>query len=252
MDEITSVNNQNIKEITKLHQKKYREANDYFLVEGKKALEEILNANIEIKDVFLLKNSNLNEQLDANKVTIVTEPVMKKLSTTDSIPDVITIAKKPIYNIADLTKLNKIALLENIKDAGNFGTIIRSAAAFGIDAILLTGDTVDIYNTKVIRSAAGNFFKLPILEIEINDLRNTFKDFKFISTGLKCAQNITLSEPKKLNKTIFMFGSEADGLSQKVLDLADNNLVLDMNDNVESLNLAVASSIVFYELFKTS
>lgn len=251
MEEITSVNNSKIKEIVKLHQKKYRDESNFFLVEGAKAIEEINNAKIEIEQIFVLKNSSWKLKFPENKVTVVNEAVMKKLSTTESIAEIITLAFKPKTDLVNVKKAKKIALFENIKDAGNLGTIIRSAAAFEVEAILLFGDTVDIYNPKVIRSSASNFFKLPILKIsDINVLKTELKDFKIISTGLKSKNNITFNDIKLFDKSLIMFGSEADGLSNELLKLADYNLILDINKNVESLNLAVASSIIFYELNK--
>lgn len=251
MDEITSVNNSKIKEIAKLQQKKYREESNLFIVEGKKALDEIISCNIDIEQIFILKDSKISIKSFENKVILVNDAVMKKLSSTESVPEVITLAVKPKFDISKLQNFKRIALFENIKDAGNLGTIIRSAAAFGIDAILLTGDTVDIYNPKAIRSSAGNFFKLPIVKVDTKELKAKFLWHKFITTGLKNKQNTSIEELKQLSKYIILFGSEAEGLSNDLLELSDGNLLLDMNKNVESINLAVASSIIFYEIFKT-
>ena len=144
---------------------------------------------------------------------------------------------------------NKLALFENISDPGNLGTIIRSASAFGIEGIILFKDCVDLYSPKVIRSCAGNFFKTPIAEIKnINELKTNLKNHKFISTSISKKNNISLKECSKINKFVIMFGSEANGLSKELTELSDRNIKLEMKNNVESLNLAVSASIIFYEI----
>lgn len=251
MNEITSVNNPNIKEVIKLHQKKYRESSKFFLVEGQKTYEEINNQHIKIEQIFVLKDDVKKFNVPENKATIVNDAVMKRLCTTDSSANIVTLAIKPLINISQFKKYNTIALLENIKDAGNLGTIIRSAASFSIDAILLYGDTVDLYNQKVIRSSAGNYFKVPIVKLtDLKELQNEFIEFQFISTGLNEKKQNSAKDINFKKKSLIMFGSEADGLSEELLSLANSNLVIDMSAGVESLNLAVAASIVFYEIFR--
>lgn len=251
MNEITSVSNEKVKELSKLHQTKYRNDSKYFIVEGKKSLQDIIDAKVQIRDIFALKSDFEKLNIKSDKVTLCSEPVMKKLSSTDSPSNIITVALKPEIDINNIKKLKNIALFENIKDAGNLGTIIRSAAAFEIDAIILYGNTVDIYNPKVIRSCAGNFFKVTILEINsLNQLQSEFFDFNFVSTALSNTNNVQISELDKAKKNIIMFGSEAEGLTLELSSIAKQNILIDMDKKVESLNLSVAASIVFYELYK--
>ena len=161
---IKTISNNKLKEIVKLHQKKYREETGLFLAEGEKILEELINANADIIDVFAINSFDCSKY--KIEPTIIDEQTMKKISTTSSVCEVLTIAKKQEIKIQDFSKLKKIALLDSISDPGNLGTIIRSAAAFGIDGIILYGNCVDKYSSKVIRSTAGNFFKIPIIEID--------------------------------------------------------------------------------------
>lgn len=251
MKEISSLTNDKVKELVKLHQKKYRNEGKYFLVEGRKSLEDIIESKIEIQDIFILNTDYEKLNISSDKITLCTEPVMKKLSTTDSTANIITVAIKPQVNIAKVNQQINIVLLENIKDAGNLGTIIRSAAAFNIGAIILYGETIDLYNPKVIRSSAGNFFKIPIIQLNnLNELKSEFKDYNFISTTLSEKNNLKFSEIDFSKKNIIMFGSEANGLSDSLSSIAKQNIIIDTNKNVESLNLSVAASIVFYEIFK--
>ena len=162
MPYINSISNNRIKEILKLHQKKYRDELGLFIVEGFKAVEELIENNIDIKEIYAIK------AFDTEKYTvkIIDESIMKKISTTSSTCEILAVAKKKEYNINDFIKKNKLILLDSISDPGNLGTIIRSASAFGIDGIILYKDCVDMYSSKVIRSAAGNFFKIPIIIIK--------------------------------------------------------------------------------------
>ena len=250
MNKIISTTNQKIKDYSKLNLKKHRDSSKYFIVEGYKSYEEINQSGITIVDIFVLEK-DINKYVFNNQITICNEAVMKKLSSTQSPPSVVTVAVKPSQDVSALKNAKNIALLENVKDAGNLGTIIRSAAAFGIDGIILLGDTVDIYNQKVIRSAAGNFFKLPILTLySIDELKHNFSDFTLVSTALNNKRSYVFKPQQE--KRIFMFGAEAEGISTELSKIADYNYVIPMNSNVESLNLSVAASIVFYECFKSN
>ena len=182
-------------------------------------------------------------------VKIIDESIMKKISTTSSTCEILAVAKKKEYNINDFIKKNKLILLDSISDPGNLGTIIRSASAFGIDGIILYKDCVDMYSSKVIRSAAGNFFKIPIIIIKnTEEIKNNFKDFNKIATALYEKNTNSIEECKNIKKYIIMFGSEANGLSNELINIADKNIILKMNNNVESLNLSVSASIIMYNL----
>ncbi len=246
MHSINSISNNRIKEILKLHQKKYRDELGLFIVEGFKAVEELIENNIDIKEIYAIK------AFDTEKYTvkIIDESIMKKISTTSSTCEILAVAKKKEYNINDFIKKNKLILLDSISDPGNLGTIIRSASAFGIEGIILYKDCVDMYSSKVIRSAAGNFFKIPIITIkDTEEIKNNFKDFDKIATALYKKNTNSIEECKNIKKYIIMFGSEANGLSSELIKLANKNIILKMNNNVESLNLSVSASIIMYELF---
>ncbi len=245
MEVISSVSNSKIKDVSKLHQKKHRDESGLFIVEGLKALEELISSNIEIENIYAK-----NKIVENDKLVLCSEPVLKKLSSTDSIPTVITVAKQRLYNISDILNKNFLVVLDNIKDPGNLGTIIRSAAAFSVDAIILIGDSVDLYNSKVMRSSAGNFFRIPILYSDKLNIKAHFSGHKIIATGLYSKTNIDFMQMKNIKKKIIMFGSEASGLSESLLNEADYNLIIPTNEQVESLNVATAASIVFYENFK--
>ena len=151
---ITSVNNEHIKEVCKLKEKKYRDITNTFLFEGEHMLFEAYKANL-IKEIFVLYGVDIS--LDV-KITYVSEAVMKKISSMESIPNVIGVAYKKEEDIIG----NKILILDDIQDPGNLGTIIRSSLAFGIDTVVLSKNTVDLYNSKVIRATQGLVFHMNI------------------------------------------------------------------------------------------
>ncbi|MDD3419331.1 MAG: RNA methyltransferase [Candidatus Gastranaerophilales bacterium] len=241
---ITSVNNDIIKLAASLEQKKFRDETGLFLLEGKKPLEEAIKAGVEIEKLFLSKE----ESYAAKESYIVTESVMKKISTTQTPPSVAAIAKKQDYTLEQLNG-KTIVLLEDIKDPGNLGTIIRTAAALGAHLIVLTGDCVDLYNPKVIRSATGNIFKVPIVySNDWEQMRHQFRNHKFIGTILDPDKH-----PIELNKanfnmpTVIMFGSEANGLSPKAMEYVQEYIKIPLQNEVESLNLAISAGIILYK-----
>ena len=249
MHSINELSNNKIKEIIKLHQKKYRDELGLFIAEGEKILEELSNAKADIIEVIALKNKKLKTNIQ--NIKFVDESIMKKISTTSSVCEVITIAKKRSVSISNITKKKKLVLLDSISDPGNLGTIIRSACAFGIDGIILFGNCVDLYSPKVIRSCTGNFFKIPIVQLNsIEELNKNLKDYKKIATSLSKENNIEIKDCNNFEKFIIMFGSEAKGLCKELTNITEKNIKIDMKNNVESLNLAISASIIFYELSK--
>ncbi len=234
-----------IKQITKLHQKKYRDETGLFIAEGEKAVSELINENIEIINIYAIKEfKNINFPINYTD-----EYSMKKISTTSTPCEILAIAKKRKQDINKFKSYNKIALLDKISDPGNLGTIIRSAAAFGIEGIILFSDCTELYSPKVIRSCAGNFFKVNAAEIKNkDDIKKLFPNHTLIATSLSEENNITLNECSKLKNKIIMFGSEAKGLSKDLLNIADKNIKLKMKNNVESLNIAISASIIFHEI----
>ena len=174
--------------------------------------------------------------------------MLKKLTTTESAPEAIAIGFQKNYDKNLLKNTKKVVLLEDIKDLGNLGTIIRSSVAFGADAIILYGESVDIYNPKCVRASVGNLWKLPIIHItKIEDLEDNFKDFEKIAT-LPRTNNLLKTFVAK-QPCLVMFGSEANGLSEDLIKFSTTSVKIEMAKTVESLNLATSVSVILYELF---
>lgn len=239
---ITSVNNELIKETSKLiggKGKLYRDKTNLFIIEGDKGIQEAISAGLEVVNIFSVEGYE-----DFSQRIEVTEAIISKLSEAKTPPKAVAVVKKPKYNWSD--NFNKVILLESIKDPGNLGTILRSASAFNIDAIVLYGDTVDLYNPKCVRSTVGNLWKIPVFKM--NDL-SIFEHYQKIATLPKGNNVVPLKNYKLTDKILVMFGSEADGLSDELKEVATENVTIEMSPNVESLNLSVSVSIIMYELF---
>lgn len=248
MQEITSINNNFVKEAVKLQQKKYRDKENKFLLEGFKCIEEACNAGVELESVFVLKEKAAQYDFLKDKIVLTTDAVLKKISTTTSAPDAVAIGKKKLYTLDGLKNAQKVVLLENIKDMGNLGTILRTSAAFGVDGVILYGrECADIYNPKCVRASVGNLWKIPVVYISNFDkLNKTFENYERIATLPRAKEY--LKNAKTNTPFLIMFGSEADGLSDELINFATKGVKIEMSSSVESLNLSVSCAIVLYKL----
>ena len=236
---ITSVENKKIKEISKLNNRKYRKETRLFIVEGSHLVEEAYKHNLLESVYSLYETSYPNSE-------IVSENVMRKVSNLDTIPNIIGVCKfKEEKEIG-----NKILILDDIQDPGNLGTIIRSAVAFNIDTIILSQNTVDLYNPKVIRATQGMIFNMNIITRDLVPFVQELKDnnYKIYSTNVVNGKEIKSLE--KDTKYVIIMGSEGSGVKEELQRMSDANIYIKMNSLCESLNVGVATSIILYELNK--
>ena len=237
---ITSINNEHIKEIMKLKNKKYRNETGLFLVETRHLVVEAYKAGL-IEELILEQDEILPLGV---KTTFVSKNVMQKLTDMENYSSVIAVVrKKKAKEIGE-----KVLVLDDIQDPGNLGTIIRSALAFNIDTIVLSPNTVDLYNPKVIRATQGMIFHINIV---IKDIRSTLKDLKendYKILGTKVTNGIDARVSKTYSHFALIIGNEGRGMSEELEDYCDEYLYIRMNDNCESLNASVAASILMYEL----
>ena len=234
---IDSLDNKKIKEIASLKIKKYRDQYGLFLVEGKHLVDEAKKSGL-LEEVILL-----DDEYDFDKKLIVSEKVMKKLSFQDSLPSIMGVCKIKDNKLIG----SKYLLLDGIQDPGNLGTIIRSSLAFGVDTIVLSKDSVDLYNDKVIRSTQGMIFHINIIRCDLEEVINKIKgDIKIIGTSL--GDSTPLRSIDKLERYALIVGNEGNGVKKEILDLCDDIVRIEMNKDVESLNVGVATSIILYEM----
>ena len=245
---ITSINNEIVKETYKLQQRKYRQETGLFLLEGDKCIEEAIEFGLEIKYIFVLEGY---EKFKYSNRIDTTEAVLSKISTTSSAPKAVGVGK--ILSEKWNNNFKKIILLENIKDAGNLGTILRTACAFDIDAIILYGDTVDLYNPKCVRSSVGNLWKVPVFNVSgINNLKELCMDYTPVATLPKAIDTVWLKDFVPPEKCLIMFGTESSGLSDELVRYAKeygSAVTIKMSDNVESLNLSASAAIIIHSIY---
>ena len=237
---ITSVNNDLIKETVKLKEKKYRDLTNTFLIEGLHLVNEAINNNL-IKVIFVLEDFSFDTNF---KKIIVSREVMKKLSDNPSLPKIMAIVEKKKEESIG----NKVVILDRVQDPGNLGTIIRSATAFNFDTIILSNDSVDLYNSKVVRSTQGMLFNINILGRDIKGEITNLKSKNYLILGTDVYNGSDVSKYTVNKKFALVLGNEGTGVSEEVKSLCDDNLYIKMNSNCESLNVSVAASILMYEL----
>ena len=238
----TSIENKRIKEIKKLNNKKYRKETGLFIIESEHLIKEAYK-NGYLKELILLENTEYKLNIETNYVT---EKVMKYITELDTIPNMVGICNK----IKEKELGNKILVLDGIQDPGNLGTIIRSAVAFHTDTIVLGNNTVDLYNTKVLRASEGMIFNINIIEKKLTEFIPKLKDMKFQIVGTKVTNGKDIKELEKNKKICIIMGNEGNGISNEILNLCDDYIYIKMNNNCESLNVGVATSIILYEMDK--
>ena len=239
---IESVDNNRIKDIRKLKDKKYRNQEKLFLVEGEHLVHEAYKAGI-LKTVILC---DYDLDIDVEKI-LVSEKVMNTLSELPSKVNVIGVCKI-IDNKIDLT--SNVLMLDGVQDPGNLGTIIRSSVAFNIKNIVLSKTCVDLYNTKVLRGAQGMNFHLNIIRDDLVNVIDILKNNNYTIYGTDVVNGINIKDVKKDGKYAIIMGNEGNGISPEVKSKVDKNIYIDMNKKCESLNVGVSASIILYELSK--
>ena len=241
MEVVTSLDNKRIKNLSKLLIKKYRDEEGKFLVEGEHLVEEAYKAGVLLE---VVKCEDYIGEYDV-PTTLVTYEVIKKLSNTQSPQRIIGVCKK----LDEKEIGNKILVLEDLQDPGNLGTIIRSSVAFNVDTIILSNNTVDIYNDKVLRSSEGMLFHINIIKRDINNILDELHNSGYTLYGTKVDGGTNIKEINVNEKFAVIMGNEGAGVSNDTLDKCDKYLYIPMNNNCESLNVGVATSIILYELF---
>ena len=244
---ITSPSNSYIKALYKLKDKKTRKLENKFIVEGLHLVEEAYKAKALVE---ILTTSDQYDNIYKDiKITKVSDEIIKKLSDTTTPQDIIGIAKINEYKI-DYEKINHILILDDVKDPGNVGTLVRTSLGFNIDLIILSNDSCDIYNSKVLRASQGAIFNVPCIYSDLVESLDSLKKhgIKIISTSLNTSINI--KEIGKIDKYAIILGNEASGVRKEIQEKADINVIIPINKKLESLNVAIAGAILMYEVSK--
>lgn len=258
MKVISSKENENIKNIRKLKEKKYRDLSGEYVIEGIKLVKEAIEENVNIKTIVVCDDCEKNGTIDQKLLyeiakydcIYVTEKVFNLLTDVTNPQGILAVVKKN-NNVSEIDfKQDLILILDDIQDPGNLGTIIRTADSVNLKQIIVSKGCGDVYNPKVVRSSMGAIFRVKILESK--NLVDTIKqlkkhNIKVIATDLQTTKSIYDEEYKKCAVII---GNEANGVSKEVLDVVDKKIKIPMLGKTESLNASVATAIVLYEAMR--
>lgn len=245
------------KNVLKLKHKKYRHQFEAFIIEGTKAVEDSLTSNLELDQVFYTQDWFRQNQVTAHHQVFrslshqqLSRDQLNALADSTTPQGVIAVARLPKTDLSQLSQASLLAILEDIRDPGNLGTMIRTADWFGVDAIMTIGGA-DPYQPKVVRSSMGSVGRVPLVEShsileDIHWLKQ--HQFTVVTTRPELAKQA--APIKKLPKAAVIFGNEATGTSSRLDQLADTAISIPQYGAAESLNVAVSFGIVMYELTK--
>ncbi len=252
---VTSKDNKQLKHCAKLvSSKKARREEGLFVAEGQRLCEDAIRSGLRPQQTFIVEAmlEKCQPILDASaQVFLITEELSAKISDTQTPQGVFCVFQALDNGVAlDTMKWQRVLLLSSLQDPGNIGTIIRSAEAFGIDGLILSADCPDLTAPKVLRSTMGGVFRLPIkvvenMEEEIARLRE--EGFSVYATALS-EKSLDITKLDLSGKVAAVIGNEGNGLTQQVIDACTAPAIIPMTGKAESLNAAIAASIVIWEM----
>ena len=254
MELITSRQNTLIKKIAELKQKKTRQEQQLFIVEGKRSLEEALASDWVLQELFCLEDAsqacrNLMALLPDSQCHLVTTEVMAKLADTTTPQGVLGVMQMRQASLAPLlTKQGLILALDGVRDPGNVGTIIRTADAAGLAGVILLEECADIYSPKVVRSTMGSLFHLPVVTTTREELIASARaaGWELWVSTLEGGTDVYATDCA--DKIVLVLGNEAFGASAAMQEAATRKVYLPMAGQAESLNVAVAGGVFAFDI----
>ena len=255
MQVITSKDNDLIKNIKKLKEKKYRDLENKFIVEGIKMVQEAIKENAKVNKIVVCEDcindgtleKELLYEIAKQDCIYVTEKVFQTITDVETPQGILAVIEKE--NSEDRISYDEdiIVTLDGIQDPGNLGTILRTLDSVNLKQIVLSEKTVDAYSPKVVRSTMGAIYRVNIIKSKniIETLKNMKKHkYEIVATSLQTDKTIYDVDYK--NKVI-VIGNEANGVSKEVLELSNEKVKIPMSGQTESLNAAVATGVILYE-----
>ncbi|WP_257346504.1 TrmH family RNA methyltransferase [Pseudalkalibacillus decolorationis] len=249
MNRITSPKNGRVKEWKKLNSKKGREKANAYLIEGPHLVEEALLHHAAISNLITDESFRIPTNWHTGDITtwVVTSSVIKELSDTESPQGVIAIVeieKKPF----EINPQGTYLLIDGIQDPGNLGTIIRTADSAGVDGIILGPGTVDLHNSKVLRSTQGSLFHIAVITDQLEKWIDRFQREDVIVYGTSLQGGVPYTNENIPHGFALLLGNEANGVTTELLKKTNKNLFVPIYGKAESLNVAVAAGILLYGL----
>jgi RNA methyltransferase, TrmH family len=227
--------------------KKERDHTGKYLIEGFHLVEEALKEQI-VLEVIVNQDMEMPTRfsMDETEVVYVTNDVMKAICDTETPQGIAAVCEqKPIS--LDHVKLDRLLLLDRIQDPGNLGTMIRTADAAGMDAVILGEGCADPYNPKVVRSTQGSLFHLPLVKVNLAEFIDSL-DIPVYGTALE--GGVPYEQVEKADKFALLVGNEGQGVSKELLSITTKNLYIPIYGKSESLNVSIAAGILMYYLRK--
>lgn len=247
MKYIDSLKNPRVKQWKKLQGRKEREKTGLFIVEGFHLVEEALKQNV-VDSLLFTEDANIPLNWDIENVNMVciNEEILHHLSETETPQQVMAICKKMEYK--NFLLMGHFLLIDAVQDPGNLGTMIRTADAAGVTAVVLGNGCVDVFNSKTIRATQGSLFHLPIIQGDLNEWIPNLQEngIKVYGTALENAKSFSECTPSE--STALVVGNEGNGIGKDLLALTDENLFIPLHGQAESLNVSVATGILLYFL----
>jgi len=241
------ISNNHLKEVSKLKQKKFRNLTGNVVVEGLRTILHLNINKVDIKELYLSQSYlNLADEITATKSLLLQPFQFERITLAKNLQQIAALVEKKKIPIKEK---DFILYLDNIKEPGNLGTIIRTADAAGASGIVLSPESCDIFNPKVIRASMGSVFTFPIEYKDYDWLEE--QNSILIATDMKDAVNI-YEFPKPKGNIILIIGSEANGINKKIMSFVDHKIKIPLRDNTESLNAAIASGIAVYYFLHNS
>ena len=255
MDVISSKDNEIVKNVRKLKEKKYRDLENAYIVEGIKMVKEAIEEKASIRQIIICDDCEKTDSIPKELMyeiakydcLYVTSKIFKYISEVQTPQGVLAVVEKNNSNADINYNEDIIVALDDIQDPGNLGTILRTVDSVGLTQILVSKGTADPYNPKVVRSSMGAIYRVKVIECE--DLLETLKEvkrnkFKILVSSLRESNSIY---NVKYNKKVLVIGNEANGVEEKIMNIADEKIKIPMLGKTESLNAAVATGIILYE-----
>lgn len=256
MQVITSKDNEIIKNIKKLKEKKYRDQNGEYIIEGIKLVKEAISENAKISKIVVCEDcendgsipKELMYEIAKYDCIYVSKKIFESISDVNTPQGILAVIKKSSAG-EEKVSYNEdiIVVLDGVQDPGNLGTILRTVDSVNLKQIILSPGCADPYNPKVVRSTMGAIFRLNIIEAKniIETLKEIKKNkYKIMATSLETNESIYTVD---YNKKAIIIGNEANGVSKEVLEIANEKIKIPMLGKTESLNAAVATGVILYE-----
>ncbi len=247
---ITSLTNGKVKFVRALADRKHRLKEGHFAIEGARLIDDALAANLTPDWIFCAEQlpSRAQETLGRLKkrgveISMVSDAVLKACSNTETPQGLIAVLPFPRLTISSNPKM--ILIADSLRDPGNLGTLLRSAAASNVDVVVLPPETVDAYNPKVVRGAMGAHFRLPMLEAAWPEIAERVRGMNVYLAAADGGR--TYTETDWTQPSALIVGSEASGASKGATQLATQRVSIPLSRDVESLNAAMAASIILFE-----